>query len=290
MLRSTHNAVEANEPSYEEMRVNQDQSLHLWELEYSVFNGSGRALDHLIAHYDIDSPWPPCTNWTENYRLGAEHDFIQVQWEGPSGRIQHTGSATPTLPNPTNAETKLLLAFNGVRPEFTDWSVNYTFMEGEVPAAAAPAVAPATPQQAASDPAAPCEGDQVELELTCTETSFDESGFGTEIPFVNGVVHGMVIDRNPYYASETPYVNGVRQGTSIDRRADGNVVETPYVNGEMHGIQITRWGNGNVQERPHVNGIVHGTWIDRYNNGLVCETIWVNGEIAESLGCVAGSD
>ena len=204
---ATCNVLEANEPSYEEVRANQDQPLHLWELEFSVFNGSGRALDHLIAYYDIDSPWPPCTNWTENYRLGAEHDFIQVQWVGPSGRIQHTGAATPTLPNQTHTETILLLAFNGVRPEFTDWSVNYTFMEGEA-VTAPPAVAPATPQKAATDPSAPCEGDVARLKLTCTQTS-EVSGIVFEVPYVNG--------------------------TMIVRFADGGEEEVPYVNGLVHG-------------------------------------------------------
>lgn len=206
---ATCNVLQANEPSYEEMRVNQDQPLHLWELEFSVFNGSGRALDHLIAYYDTASPWPPCTNWTENYQLGAEYDFIQVQWVGPSGRIQHTGSATPTLPNQTHTETILLLAFNGVRPQFTDWSVNYTFMEGE---ALAPAVTPAIRQQTASDPEAPCVGDPVELKLTCTEIMrldgswIDADDSLRETRFVNGERHGWTTQRrftdNMIYAME----------------------------------------------------------------------------------------
>ena len=172
---ATCNVLKANEPSYEEMRVNQDQPLHLWELEFSVFNGSGRALDHLIAYYDIDSPWPPCTNWTENYRLGAEHDFVQVQWVGPSGRIQHTGAGMPTLPNQAHSETILLLAFNGVRPEFTEWSVNYTFMEGDA-ATAAPAVALATPQQAASDSAAPLSGTGQEIDFGDDSGNYPNDG------------------------------------------------------------------------------------------------------------------
>ena len=157
---ATCNVIAENEQgNYEAMRVNQDQPLHLWELEFSVFNGSGRALDHLIAYYGIASPWPPCTNWTNNYELEGDYTGAQVQWVNPSGRIQRTGTATPTLPNQTHAETILLLAFNGVQPQFTDWSVSYTFMEGEA-AAATPAVAPATPQQAAAvDPAETCAAD-----------------------------------------------------------------------------------------------------------------------------------
>ena len=140
---ATCNVLQANEPSYEEMRVNQDQPLHLWELEFSVFNGSGRALDQLIAYYDISSPWPPCTNWTEQYEgLGY------YEWADPSGRIQHTGASIPTLPNQTHTETIRVLAFNGVRPQFTDWSVNYTFLVG---ATATVATAPVSPIPAGSD-------------------------------------------------------------------------------------------------------------------------------------------
>ncbi len=129
---ATCNVIAENEQgNYEAMRVNQDQPLHLWELEFSVFNGSGRALHNLIAYYDIASPWPPCTNWTEQYEgLGY------YQWVDPSGRIQHTGASMPTLPNQTHTETIRVLAFNGVRPQFTDWSVNYTFVDGWTEAAA----------------------------------------------------------------------------------------------------------------------------------------------------------
>ena len=132
---ATCNVIAENEQgNYEAKRVNQDQPLHLWELEFSVLNGSGRALDHLVAYYNIASPWPPCTNWTEQYDgLGL------YQWADPSGRIQHTGASMPTLPNQTHTEIVRVLAFNGVRPQFTDWSVNYTFLDaGTATAASAP--------------------------------------------------------------------------------------------------------------------------------------------------------
>ena len=309
---ATCNVLEANEPSYEEKRVNQDQPLHLWELEFSVFNGSGRPLDHLIAYYDIASPWPPCTNWTENYELEGDYVYLQVQWADPSGHIQQTGAATPTLPNQTHTETILLLAFNGVRPQFTDWSVNYTFMEGQVASAAVAAEAPV-----ASAPALPSD-------LLCVEASDKpcwmelenvpdcyvwnpapadlrivswlgqcSSGFGTgtgtysheyaesiEIPYVSGKIHGTRIER---WADGTvnylPYVDGERHGTHVFRRADGGVIESPYVNGELHGTEVYRFAGGDVLEVPWVNGEKHGMEIERWSNGDVYETPYVNGEI-----------
>ena len=308
---ATCNVVQANEPNYDAMRANQDQPLHLWELEFSVFNGSGRALDHLIAYYDIASPWPPCTNWTENYELEGDYVYLQVQWADPSGHIQQTGAATPTLPNQTHTETILLLAFNGVRPQFTDWSVNYTFMEGQVASAAVAAEAPV-----ASAPALPSD-------LLCVDASDKpcwmelenvpdcyvwnpapadlrivswsgqcSSGFGTgtgtysheyaesiEIPYVSGKIHGTRIGR---WASgdviETPYVNGEQHGAEVYRFAGGDVLEVPWVNGEKHGMEIQRWSDGSVVETPYVNGEIHGTRIIRFSDGGVTEVPFVNDE------------
>ena len=130
---ATCNVNEENEQDrYEELRVNQGQPLHLWELEFSVYNGSGRDLDHLVAFYGIESQWPPCTNWTERYELEGDYVYIPVQWTSTSGHIQQSGAGMPTRPGQTYSETILLLAFNGVRPQFSDWSVNYNFLDGEV--------------------------------------------------------------------------------------------------------------------------------------------------------------
>lgn len=153
---ATCNVIAENEQgNYEARRVNQDQPLHLWELEFSVLNGSGRALDHLIAYYDIASPWPPCTNWTEQYDgLGY------YQWVDPSGHIQHTGRSMPTLPNQTHTETIRVLAFNGVRPQFTDWSVNYTFLDAGTATAASTLDSPVRAANVSVRDAAPINQEQ----------------------------------------------------------------------------------------------------------------------------------
>ena len=291
------------------------QPLHLWELEFSVFNGSGRALDHLIAYYGIASPWPPCTNWTNHYELQGDYTGAQVQWVDPSGRIQRTGTAMPTLPNQTHTETVLLLAFNGVQPQFTDWSVNYTFMEGAAAEAAVAAEAPVA--SAPARPSGPLCADtadlycwlelynhpdchvwkpashQLEIDSWSGQCS-DGLGTGTgvysitsvvgtaEIPYVNGEIHGTEITR--FYSGtvgETPWVNGERHGTEILRHADGgpvDVIETPWVNGEIHGTLIVRYTDGDVSEIPYVNSEIHGTEIHRFADGNVRETPYVNGQ------------
>ena len=159
LLRSdaaTCNVVAENAGNrYDELKVNQGQPLHLWELEFSVFNGSGRPLDHLAAYYSIESPWPPCRNWTNHYELQG-NIAVPVQWASPSGRIQQTGRATPTRAGETHSEATLLLALHGVQPQFSDWSVNYTFADSGAPSVPPPHVtATGTELAPRAEPATP---------------------------------------------------------------------------------------------------------------------------------------
>ena len=39
--------------------ANQGLPLDVWQLDFSVYNGSGKWLDHVIARYNIASEWPP---------------------------------------------------------------------------------------------------------------------------------------------------------------------------------------------------------------------------------------
>ena len=49
---------------YERKKANHGQPVDVWQLDLSVYNGSGKPLDHLIARYGIEAENPPCTNWT----------------------------------------------------------------------------------------------------------------------------------------------------------------------------------------------------------------------------------
>ena len=75
------------EAEYEAIKGNDGQPLHVWQLDYSAHNGTGKALSYLRADFEIESEHPPCTNWTG---------------EGPGGgvaggrtRISCFGVATP---------------------------------------------------------------------------------------------------------------------------------------------------------------------------------------------------
>lgn len=82
---------------------------------------------------------------------------------------------------------------------------------------------------------------------------------------------------------EIPYVNGEIHGTVVQRWPNsriGRVYRTiPYVNGEIHGTEVDRWEHI-VTETPWVNGQRHGTgvWRDADSGNVILESRWVNGE------------
>ena len=130
---------------YERLKVNEGKPLDLWRLEFSVHNGSGKALDHLVAIYSFESPWPPCTNWA-----GPVDDNPEiVKFTGAGGIIQRSGRPYAVAPGETLTEEILVIAFHGDEPRFSEWSVNFNFARGvQAPADAPPTATPAAPPAA----------------------------------------------------------------------------------------------------------------------------------------------
>ena len=65
-----------SEPEYEEMKSNHGGPLHVGQLDFSAYNGTGKSLAHLRADFEIESVWPPCTNWSglnQYYRKGMNN-------------------------------------------------------------------------------------------------------------------------------------------------------------------------------------------------------------------------
>ncbi|WP_420463599.1 formylglycine-generating enzyme family protein [Candidatus Palauibacter sp.] len=117
---------------YERKKANHGQAVDVWQLDLSVYNGSGRPLDHLIARYSIEAEHPPCTNWTWP-EAGRYPD--QIEWGNWYGTIQRSGGADPTAPGETLTRTVYLFVFHEHQPRFDSWSVDYNFAAG-APAAA----------------------------------------------------------------------------------------------------------------------------------------------------------
>ena len=141
----TCNVLESD-TSYEEKQANHGAPMDIWRLDFSVRNGSGRWLDHLIARFQIESAWPDCTNWD----VPTAYRFPQgIEWAGSIGNIQESGRNVVS-PGQTLTETRYLIVLRGdPEPRFSHWSMNFDFAAAPPPAGAgSPAAAPtATPEQ-----------------------------------------------------------------------------------------------------------------------------------------------
>ena len=147
------NVVEAShiEAEYERIKANHGQPLDVWQLDFSVYNGSGEWLEHLIARYGIGSKWPDCTNWS-----GPSGTYSEpVQWANTIGPIQKSGRKVVT-PGATLAATKFIIAFHEDQPRFENWSVDFTF-GGSSSAPEGPSYAVGSRLPPASPPRPPAE-------------------------------------------------------------------------------------------------------------------------------------
>ena len=59
-----------SEKVYEQMKTNHGQPLHVWQLDFSAYNGTGKSLSHLRAGFEIESEWPAGELWQAS-RVGG---------------------------------------------------------------------------------------------------------------------------------------------------------------------------------------------------------------------------
>ena len=138
------------EQEYEKLKANHGQPLNVWQLDFSVYNGSGKWLDHLIARYGIESKWPPCTNWSGDGPGGGPSGTYSgpVEWASSIGHIQKSGRNV-VAPGATLTATTFIIAFHEEQPRFANWSVDFTFGES-VTAGGAETEAPAASRAASA--------------------------------------------------------------------------------------------------------------------------------------------
>ena len=141
----TCNVLESD-TAYEEKHANHGAPMDIWRLDFSVRNGSGRWLDHLIARFQIESAWPDCTNWD----VPAAYQLPQdIEWAGSIGHIQESGRNVVS-PGQTLTETRLFIVLRGdPEPRFSNWSMNFDFATAPPPPGGGPpaGVPAATPEQ-----------------------------------------------------------------------------------------------------------------------------------------------
>ena len=287
---ATCRVVEANhsEQVYEQIKENEGQPLHLWELEFSVRNGSGKPLNHLIARYEVDSPWPPCTNWD-----GA----AGARWADPTGHIQSSGGSVSVAAGETLSETIQVVAYHADTPEFSGWSVEYTFADGQWTG---------PPEAGASANAVPDRAPRAAIEPTCAGKAegaacwkplsdrpdchvWDSHLYTDQTVTWSGACDGGLAQAEgtlTWRRSDADHTtesgrldDGRKQGHWVLRFADGGVGEGPYVDGERHGHWVLRFADGGVWEGPYADGKKHGHWVLRYADGSVHEGPFVDGKM-----------
>ncbi len=146
------------EAEYEAIKGNDGQPLHVWQLDYSAHNGTGKALSYLRADFEIESEHPPCTNWTGEGPGGGVAG-------GPYSDLVFWGGHTKTLSAPSGMYPRetlqgvlYLAVFHTDRSSFERWSTDFTFGQ---PDKAAPSRNPGAPSEtagAAREPAPPSGG------------------------------------------------------------------------------------------------------------------------------------
>ena len=117
---------------YRKIRANQGRPLHVWQLDISAHNQTGKPLDFLRADFTIESPWPPCTNLSgEGPGGGPSGDFIDAEGRPKSVEWADTLKVL-SMPSGMRAgqverDTVFLVVFLEDRPVFKNWSVDFTF-------------------------------------------------------------------------------------------------------------------------------------------------------------------
>ena len=114
---------------YERLKDNQGQPLDLWQVDYTVRNESGRALEHLRASSWVCSEHPPCTNWSGEGPGGGpllpEPSLpISIFWTDNYEMLQMTYGMRP---GQQVRRSFYLKVFHERQPRFGEWDIDYTF-------------------------------------------------------------------------------------------------------------------------------------------------------------------
>ena len=115
-----------------QMKRSHGQPLHIWQLNFSVHNGSGQPLQHIAAHFNIRSKLPPCSNWyAPRVRASSPERVFWGQMPGPVfwGDSLEGLEDSNIEPGAELRGTVFALVFHEHRPTFENLSVNFKFAE-----------------------------------------------------------------------------------------------------------------------------------------------------------------
>ena len=274
------------EAVYERMKANHGQPLDVWRLDFSAYNGSGRPLSFLSAHFKVASEWPPCTTWS-----GPEGSYAKpVLWGGSFQVLQQPYGMEP---GEEVSDTILLLVFHEHQPEFESWDVDFRFgapaesvtRTDRAPTAAATRDGP--PARNPSETAASARGagarDRFRAELTCAGQP-EGAACWMELadPPQCSVWNPDLLQPDVTTTWTGACSGGLAQGEGTLTWVWDSGKETSESTGrlqvgQMHGPWVERFASGTA-EGPYVNGRQHGRWVMRWPSGTVRENTYVNGE------------
>lgn len=293
-------------------QANAGQPLHVWRLDYGVYNGSGRALSNLTAHVRIESEWPPWSSWD-----GPEGSFPgPLEWAGGYKVLQRTGGLAAAG---EARETVFVLAFHDRQPRFANWQLDYRF--GEPSRRPEPELVQVEPKPPPGppEPAPICKGREGESdcwrEIPELEGCYVWNGgsnprgaFHPDYKVTwsggceNGLASGSGIltwmwegsDKNQSHTIEGrgSLRDGKQHGHWVEHEKSSELLGTtakgPYVDGKRHGYWVERFGNDEftrTYEGPYANGEKHGRWVGRVDRAdgrdYGWTTIWEHGRVLQ---------
>ncbi len=294
---------------YERLKPNEGQPLNVWRVELVVANYSGKALDYLNAHLNVESDWPPCDHWHgPEGRYGAP-----VVWTGPLMSIQDVGIVEP---GEEVRETAFLLAWHEEEPALGRWDIDYDFAASPPAGGAAAETRPestdmgrataAAEREAAGPAEAPLAGRNgrpagIPLEDTCAGKAvgslcwMELSNQPGCYVWNQGLLAGWhldylrpVADPRRETVTWTGGCSGGRASGTGERtwsytgddgnEFQGSAAEGSYSGGKENGHWTVRYTDGEVQEGPFVDGKAHGHWTERNSSGIVEEGSYVDGK------------
>ena len=119
-------------------RPTRAQPIHIWRLDYSAHNHTGKPLDYLTASFFIEAPNPPCTNWSGEGPGGGPSGDVTDDEGIPAHPLW--GDELLTLPKPSGLgvgevarDTEFLLVFHADRPVFKELESSFHFCPDQVP-------------------------------------------------------------------------------------------------------------------------------------------------------------
>lgn len=268
--------------SFEEKRPNHGQSVDVWQLDFSVYNGSHRWLNHLVADYRIASEDPPCTDWS--WPEAGRHPGLNAGGN-VAGLIQRTDEEELVAPGETLTDRTYLFVFHRHDPRFEAANVDFSFVDDAGP----PPPAPRDRREVClrGPSAYPC---WMELanQPGCymwvqrhTNPTVTWSG-----ACANGYAQGRGEARYTHRPEAQPYrpnrtaqgllIDGKRYGHWVTRLESGLSMEGRYVDGREHGDWIRPRSRGGESEGLMLQGKERGDWLAWEELGTIGRGPWYN--------------